>query len=65
MRAGMAILIFYEIYTKLPSPRCALRDRLTEVEWMREDATREEALRKMAAFRSKIGNYIRFNPTSL
>ena len=35
--------------------RQALEDRLKEVEWMKSESTREEALKKMSRFRVKIG----------
>lgn len=35
--------------------RQALEDRLKEVDWMRADSTREQALKKMARFKVKIG----------
>ena len=41
----------------------ALRDRLTTLEWM-SDATRKEALAKLAAFRVKIGYPDRFRDYS-
>jgi putative endopeptidase len=33
----------------------ALQERLTEVEWMTSESTREEALKKMERFKVKIG----------
>ena len=35
--------------------RQALEDRLKEVDWIKSDSTRQEALRKMSKFRVKIG----------
>jgi putative endopeptidase len=37
------------------SVRAALEERLNEVDWMKSDATRQEALKKMSRFRIKIG----------
>ena len=35
--------------------RQALEDRLKEVDWIKADSTRSEALKKMGKFRVKIG----------
>lgn len=37
------------------SVRAALEERLKEVDWMKSDETREQALKKMSRFRVKIG----------
>jgi putative endopeptidase len=42
-------------YAVVESVRGALEERLNEVDWMKSDATRQEALKKMSRFRIKIG----------
>lgn len=48
--------------------RKALQDRLLEVDWIKSDSTREEALKKMSRFRVKIGypnKWIDYRPMEL
>jgi predicted metalloendopeptidase len=44
------------------SVRQALEERLNEVDWMKSNKTRENALKKMNRFRVKIGKFIRSRP---
>jgi putative endopeptidase len=42
-------------HSVVESVRAALEERLNEVDWMKSDTTRQEALKKMSRFRIKIG----------
>jgi putative endopeptidase len=48
--------------------RQAMEDRLKEVDWIKADATRKEALKKMKSFRVKIGypdEWIDYSPLKI